>query len=460
MSIEELQDTGRSGRATESAWLTTVGAVGAGIAIGVVLMLAIGPQEAPAVSPGPSVASGIARASASPRPSPPPVPANLVATGINPAIPQLLNVDGVSFSFTVPGGGWARYGELYVSKSITGSQGAEAMIFWARYPFGESAQYCPEVGGRPLGPTAADLAASLSTGLRGTELVDGPSDVMVGGLPATRVTLFVRDDHGCGPGLFYTWPGEDQRGGPLWDKNLLGDTITIWVFEIDGQRFIIASETHLNADAELLAEVGQIIDSIDFDPSRRPEILFAADLAPLTVNRLTVDDVTFSFVVPGPAWALYDELYVSKDTLGSQTAEAMVFWTRYPDGDLAGACDWSGDRPTGATAAELATSLSTRVPGTDLVEAPTDVTLGGVPATRVVLSVHELTACGRGYFVGWEGSPGGPFWGTPAQGDTITIWVLDQGGGVFIIASETRANAGAELLAEVEQIVDSIQFQQ
>jgi hypothetical protein len=458
LTIEELPGDGGPDHTTDSPWITTFLALGAGMVLGVVMMLAIGPQVTPAPSESPG-ASAIAQASPSPRPSfATAFPIPIFPESLDPSARQSLTVDDVEFSFAVPSDGWARYDALYISKSRRGPQGAEAMIFWAHFPDGLYATVCAESRtGWWEGMTAAELPAALPAHLPGTELVSGPTDVTVGGLPAKQVVLFAHDDTGCGPGYFYTWDGEGSRSGPLWGDNLLGDTITVWVFEVAGEPFVIASQTHLNAGAALEAEVLAIVDSIEFAAERPalPEISFAEVLTPAVAHRTTVDGVTFSLSAPAEHWVRYGELYVSKDAVGSQTAEAMVAWTRFPDGQFARACTWSGVPLAAATAEDLATSLATSVPGTVLVGGPRNVTLRGVAATRVDLWVSNLSACGRGYFFTWRGGQGGPFWDHPSAGDTITVWIFDLGGGPFIIAAESH---GTLLDSEVQQLIDSIEF--
>jgi hypothetical protein len=461
MTVEELPGGKASRRATDSQWITSILALGAGVALGVVIMSAFGAQAAEQRAS--TLQSPVAPASFSPRPAAAtPAPGPIFPEAMDPSARQSVDVDSVAFSFSVPAEGWGRYDALYISKNVTGSQGAEAMVFWASFPEGMYARDCDRQGLEwSEGLAAAELAAALPGHLNGTEVVEGPTNVEVGGLAATRVVLFVRDANWCGPGFFYTWDGEDSRLGPLWGGNLLGDTITVWVIDAAGEPFIVASQTHLNAGAELETEVRQVIDSIEFAPEALllPEISRARGLTPDARTQTTVDGVTFSFSAAAADWAWYDNLYLSKDAAGSQAAEAMVAWTRFPDGEYARACDRTGVPLAGATAADLAASLSRRVPGTYLVSGPRDVIVGGVAATQVELRVWELSACGRGYFFTWRGARGGPFWGPPAVGDTITAWVLDLGGRPFLIVAETHLAADAGLKAEVQQIVDSIQFQ-
>jgi hypothetical protein len=190
------------------------------------------------------------------------------------ALGHAVTVDGFSFSFRVPPSrltiGWDAFGSSLVSKSIAGPQGAEAIVFWAGFPDGEDADPCINA---PIEQwTAADVAAGVATA-HGTEVVSGPTDVTVGGYPAKQVVVVVRADEGCDPGFFYNWKA--QTGGTLWVRTELGDTIRVWIVNVDGRLLFIAGETHQDlgpgvaiseeAKATLDAEIQQIVDSIRFD---------------------------------------------------------------------------------------------------------------------------------------------------------------------------------------------------
>jgi hypothetical protein len=461
MSIEELPLSGDPRRATESDWLTTLGALGAGIAIGMVVMLAFGTQALPAPSPGPIGSAGVAQASPSPKPATPrptPTLANLTAVGVSPSVRQHLNVDGVSFSFSASADGWARFGGLYLSKNIVGSQGAEAIIFWARHPVGEFARLCGRPESAPIGYTAAQVAEGLATGVAGTELVSGPTDVTVGGLAAKQVVLFVRDDLACGPGYFYTWEGEDARGGSLWGTNLLGDTITIWILEIEGERFIIASETHVSADAELLAETQQIVDSIEFGPQE------TGPNSDYTLGRhsTSVDGTAISFEIATQGWEPYPwetpaTTLISKSTRGSQRAEEVIYWAGYPRSVAADPCGVPHDPGLPPSALGVATRVST-APGVDHVSGPELVSVGGHPAAHVVVDVSEAIGCDPGFFYSWELQQGGAMWTRTPVGATIRVWVVEVDAGLLFIAAVTdQQAAGRE--QEIQRIIDSIEFE-
>jgi hypothetical protein len=85
----------------------------------------------------------------------------------------------------------------------------------------------------------------------------------VGGRPAKHVVLTVREDVGCDPGFFYTW--RDVYGGALWPTTGVGDTIRVWIVDVDGTRLFIAAETTEAATDGLEKEIQQIIRSIRFE---------------------------------------------------------------------------------------------------------------------------------------------------------------------------------------------------
>jgi hypothetical protein len=211
---------------------------------------------------GPSPAP---RSSPTPQASPLRVPAivnpgaDYMTVGRNP-----LSIDGIRFSMEIPAG-WEDFGRdygNYITKDIRGPQGAEAVVYWTRYPGGPSAERCSYLQSRPDGESAATLAAAVSE-VPGTELVTGPSDVTVGGLPTKHATFRVRDDVGCDPGFFFTYP--NVYGGALWPETVPGDTIRVWIVDLPEGLLFIVGGTHADAGLKLEEEVQDIIESIQFE---------------------------------------------------------------------------------------------------------------------------------------------------------------------------------------------------
>jgi hypothetical protein len=214
----------------------------------------------------------------------------VVAVGTASAIPLLLSPSaypkearpgarielteqGIRFSFRVPPiNGWAIYssistrkspaGLISLNQSIVGPQNAEAIIYWTSFPDGDYADPCARLLGRSVGPSAADLAAAVSTA-PGTKLLKGPSNVTVGGRAAKHVVLTVRENVGCDPGFFFAWKDIDR--GPNWMTTEAGSTVWVWVVSVDGKRLFIAAATSDQANSGLKKEIQQIVASIRFD---------------------------------------------------------------------------------------------------------------------------------------------------------------------------------------------------
>ncbi len=174
----------------------------------------------------------------------------------------LLTVDRVPFSFSLQAGdSWERFGSTSINKYISGGQDAEAIIFWNTLPSDKNTNRCAPL----VGASLADLAAAVASA-PGTELVAGPSDVTVGGRAAKHVVLTVREDVGCDPGFFFTWPAWD--GGAFWLETVPGDTIRVWIVDVDGTHFVIEAETQPEAGSEIEQveqEIQQFVDSIRFE---------------------------------------------------------------------------------------------------------------------------------------------------------------------------------------------------
>jgi hypothetical protein len=173
--------------------------------------------------------------------------------------------NGIRFSFLARrSAGWERHGArkrpMSLNKSVVGPQDAEAIIYWTGYPRGDHADPCARVLSPRPGRSAADLAAAVSKA-PGTKLVQGPSDVTLGGRPAKHVVLTVRENVGCDPGFFYTW--RPQRLGAFWHTTDVGDTIRVWIVAVGGKRLFIAAVTKAGG---IEKEVQQIVASIRFEP--------------------------------------------------------------------------------------------------------------------------------------------------------------------------------------------------
>ena len=71
-----------------------------------------------------------------------------------------------------------------------------------------------------------------------------------------------------------------------------------------------------------------------------------------------------------------------------------------------------------ATPDDLVAYIAT-AEGTQLVAAPTDVTVGGYPAKHVEVVVRADAGCDPGFFYNWKAQTGGSLWVRSQLGDTI-----------------------------------------
>jgi hypothetical protein len=110
----------------------------------------------------------------------------------------------------------------------------------------------------PVGPSVDDFANGLLT-IPGTDATE-PSDTAVGGIPAKFVELTIHDDIGCPPNAFWLY-GPDSA----W-PNSVDSTIRVWVFELDGTRYVIHSD-QVGEDPEVSAMIVDVVESIEFVPT-------------------------------------------------------------------------------------------------------------------------------------------------------------------------------------------------
>ena len=171
---------------------------------------------------------------------------------------------------------------------------------------------------------------------------------------------------------------------------------------------------------------------------------------------LTVGDVPLSFRMPAPGWERFGRISLNKSILGPQGAEAMLYWSSFPEGDRADPCGTLVKSPIGPSAADLADAVAT-APGTELVKA-SDMTVGGRPARRVILTVREPHRCNPGFFFTWQDVKGGAFFPRTTVGDTIRVWIVDVRGTRLFFAAVTTEQSDSELERQIRAIIGSIRF--
>jgi hypothetical protein len=195
----------------------------------------------------------------------------------------------------------------------------------------------------------------------------------------------------------------------------------------------------------------------------------------------TVDGVRFSLDVPKTGWEngphekIGDKyraggararpvfrthsLLISKSTVGGQAAEAVLFWAGFEGGGEATPCAKVLPSAADRSGADLAADVA-RAPGTKLAGGPWFVTVGGRPATGVVVSVQKDVGCDPGFFFTWRprNACWGACWTESSVGDSIRVWIVDVAGKRLFFAAATKPGQGNAVEQEIGDIIRSIRF--
>lgn len=153
----------------------------------------------------------------------------------------------------------------YFARSTGGSQGAEAVFAWV-YDFNvEPCYYLNQKSRSVRWFDPAGLVAAMAEA-PGIEVLSAPTPTTVDGRAATSLVVRVIDDVGCDPGFFYAWPW--WLGGEFWDESYPGDTIRIWVVNIDGAPLILIAASHATADPSVEADFEEMVGGLEITSVR------------------------------------------------------------------------------------------------------------------------------------------------------------------------------------------------
>ena len=162
--------------------------------------------------------------------------------------------------------------------------------------------------------------------------------------------------------------------------------------------------------------------------------------------------VPFSFVVPTSGWSSYSwKAMLEKGAFPSENSAWIGFnWGGNAVNDI-DPCTKKNTGKTYSTVDDIARAY-TRIPGTDAV-GPTDVTLGGRPAKKVVLTVHDDIPCFPNQFT-FDSSLTWP----NALTSEVSFWFVDVDGKRFSLHID-RTAPNPELDLDIQDIVNSIRFE-
>jgi hypothetical protein len=216
----------------------------------------------PALSPSPTL---LPTPTPTPKPSPSASPAAFPPAGALAIGRHSMTRGGVPLSIDVPTSGWHSEQGSFIEKDPIATPDGVSFLFWDPSPKGVFADPCAQVPGPVVGPSTADLAAAVST-LPGTDLVSGPSDVTVGGRPAKSVVITVPEDVGCTAGEqgFHLWFADLSNGEARY-ATALGETVRVWIVDVNGTRLFIEGESYKGAGPEVDGEIQRMIASIQFE---------------------------------------------------------------------------------------------------------------------------------------------------------------------------------------------------
>ena len=158
--------------------------------------------------------------------------------------------------------------------------------------------------------------------------------------------------------------------------------------------------------------------------------------------------VAFSFDLPSGKWSSTYEGILDVGTVPDSFA---WMWFMGPVHTVSTDPCAGLSSPVAQSVDELATALTT-IAGTDAV-GPTDLTVGGVPGKLVELTIHDDIPCSVDKF--WL--LGNVSLYPNALGSKIKLRILEVHGSPFIVYSD-QAGRDQELEQEIEQVVESIQF--
>jgi hypothetical protein len=176
-------------------------------------------------------------------------------------------LEGVPLSFSVQGSGWRVDETDGIGRNEYGAADFIGLDLWESAPENVYADPCAHTPLKPPPSATASGLAAAAAAIPGTDLVSGPSSVVVGGHPAQLVVLKIRDDLDCDPHDAYLWYDDSSggaSGGWHWAEGL-GATYRVWIIDVDGKLIFIDAYTFKGASPEPGQAVERVIDSIQFE---------------------------------------------------------------------------------------------------------------------------------------------------------------------------------------------------
>jgi hypothetical protein len=200
----------------------------------------------------------------------------------------------------------------------------------------------------------------------------------------------------------------------------------------------------------------------------------AGELTPGTRYAMSRGGVSFTLAVPTSGWEYDGTISLIGHAGSPEEADVWLFATGsmygHPERPMTPAvfddpCAHDSLQTFDPSLAGQAEALAS-IPGTELISGPSEVTVDSRQGQQVTVAVPDDVGC-----------PNTEFWlvfnaecGAPTidcsnypnwLGETIHEWLIDDDGVIFNIRAQVRhpGEASPDLEAEIQQIVDSIQFE-
>jgi hypothetical protein len=204
-------------------------------------------------------------ASASPSPTPrTTMPSGTLAAGVRYSAVQ----GGVRLNFQLPTSKWdtGNAFEFLRTGTFKAADGAFIGVTRPGGPRGTYSDPCAHVAAENSSRVGSEIAEALAT-IPGVDAT-APVASAVGGKAATFVAVTIPEGIGCGPSDFFLYydPGSCEGFDPCprW-ASALDSTYRIWLVDVDGTLVWIETETYKGASSELVQEIQDIVDSIQFE---------------------------------------------------------------------------------------------------------------------------------------------------------------------------------------------------
>ena len=162
-------------------------------------------------------------------------------------------------TFAIANPGWVSNGDFGFDKPADKA----GFIVWGDDADGVFSEPCSSTKAPPVGPSALDMTNAIA-GMSSIELVAGPEPFTIGGKPAQMVMVRMPDPLPCPNDQFYLWYDTTIQGAARY-ASAAGNTVRVWIIEVDGKRIQLDGEYEPSSPASIDAELWAIVNSIQFD---------------------------------------------------------------------------------------------------------------------------------------------------------------------------------------------------